>query len=431
MARRLLSRYAMRVLYLVPPASGGTALARYSFLIEDAHALAAAGVDVFVLSPVPLPPQPRGIHVRVWQERPTVRALAAVAGLTLRQWPPAPIANLHDPATWRGLRVEHAAIELIRAERIDLIHSHFGYPKGFGGVIAGRATGVPVLASFHGTDLLMDRSLNYGRSLDTFYRRMLPGLLRSADATLYYSDFMRREGVRLGADPDTASVIPWGIDVEAFRGTTDPAIARQRLGLPDRPMVLSVSGLIARKGLDTVLRALARLRDTHDFTYVVCGEGPERAALEHLSATLGIADRVRFIGRVARQTMPDYFAAADVFTHGAILEAAGLVLIEAMASSRPVVCTASGGPDEYVAHGTTGTVVPVRDDAAMAAAISAFLADPVASARAGRAGRARAVHAFSRERLTRDLLETYHATVRDRGRRPGQSHELRRPPRVA
>ena len=96
-------------------------------------------------------------------------------------------------------------------------------------------------------------------------------------------------------------------------------------------MILTVAGLIRRKGVHHLLEAAARLRPTHDFSVVICGEGVEHERLQQLSDTLGLGDRTYFRGRVDRQAISQYFAACDVFVLASTLEAAGNVLLEAMA----------------------------------------------------------------------------------------------------
>jgi glycosyltransferase involved in cell wall biosynthesis len=129
--------------------------------------------------------------------------------------------------------------------------------------------------------------------------------------------------------------------------------------------------------------------------------------LRQLSAEVGLADRTLFAGRVDRDQITKYFAASDVFAHGALHEAAGIVLIEAMASGCPVVCTDAGGPAEYVQNGTTGFVVPVRDAESMAAKIGWLLDHPSAREQFGRAARNLAMNRFGRERMIRELIEVY------------------------
>jgi glycosyltransferase involved in cell wall biosynthesis len=397
----------MRVLYLVPPGRWPEQIAAYSFIDEEIHALAGAGVEPYVLSPAVDSPRWSGT-VRLlplpgsgWRERSrTLRFLATnsshLPAMSLKEF----------GKCFHATRIELAAADLIEQHDIQLIHSHFGPILGFGGMLARLSTGRPLVASFRGMDLLVDRGIHYGLRRDAFYERSLFALLRNVDVSTYASDFMLREAVRLGVPPETAITIRKGVDLDRFHVVDDREALRRELGV-DTPMILTVAGLIPRKGVDTVLRALALLRSTHEFTLVVCGEGPERGVLEELSDRLDIADRVLFKGRIGRAEIPRYFSACDVFVLASRLEAAGNVLLEAMASGRPVVCTDSGGPPEYVLDGETGFVVPRDDPPAMADRFRTLLDHPALREGLGEKARFRAESEHPYTVLVSGFLSAY------------------------
>jgi glycosyltransferase involved in cell wall biosynthesis len=399
----------MRVLYLVPPAKRPERIGAYTFLDEEIHALSASGIEAYVLST--LTPQDAvcgNVRVISVDARTSLTEELDTAAFIAKHAAAIPRGNLFSPrALYRCARIERVAADFILSENIDVIHSHFAWPKGFGGLMARAATGRPLVACLQGTDILMDRSIGYGRRADQFFDRAVRLLLATADRTVYFSAFMRDQAVALGARPDAARVIRKGVDLDLFTVADDPVELRQQLGLGSRPMILTVAGLIRRKGIDDILEALARLRDELDFTLVVCGVGPERAALEALSSRLGLAGRVVFAGQVDRRTVSAYFAACDVFVLASLLEAVGNVLLEAMAAGRPVVSTDSGGPPEYVTHGKTGFVVPARDHVALAARLRLLLESPSLRSVQGQAGHRRAVSEFGFDRMVCDLIELY------------------------
>jgi glycosyltransferase involved in cell wall biosynthesis len=211
------------------------------------------------------------------------------------------------------------------------------------------------------------------------------------------------------------------VDLAHFRplpAAKDRTDLKRRLGLPDGPMILTVAGLVRRKGVHHLLEAAARLRETHEFSVVVCGDGGERERLQRLSETLGLGPRTHFRGRVDRQQIASYFSACDVFVLASTIEAAGNVLLEAMAAARPVVCTASGGPAEYVRDGETGYVVPVGDVAALAARIGTLVGDPALADRLGERGHrvAQGRHGF--ERMISDIVAIYRDVLAERAGTP-------------
>jgi glycosyltransferase involved in cell wall biosynthesis len=405
----------MKVLCLAPPKTRPERITAFTFVDEEIEALATSRVEVYVLSAGVARDEEHGrIHVRalppsgmdergrvlrfLWQNRGALPRREAVRQLKL---------------CFYYARIEHAAAELVRRERIDLIHSHFGFPGGFGGTLASRATGVPLVASFRGMDLLEDAEIVYGLRGDPLYDRNVRHLLRDADRTTYASEFMRGKGIELGAPAERSITILKGVHLDHFTHASDPAAARAELDLQG-PVILTVAGLIKRKGIDDILNGLAALRDTHRFTFAVIGEGPELENLKRHARELGLEDRTRFVGRVSRSEIPRYFAACDAFVLASLHEAAGNVLLEAMASGRPVVCTASGGPPEYVRNGETGFVVPPRDPAALAEKLRWLLDHAEARDLMGRSGRLLAEREMGYDRMIGKFLAVYRGVLSDR-----------------
>lgn len=398
----------MRVLYLVPQPKQPDRIAAYSFLDEEIQSLSAAGIDCYVLSTAaPVDGRLGGVHVISAEARTSLSRRWEAVGF-MRDGVGSASHARHPLMWYRSAWREHLAAQVVAEERIDIIHSHFAWPIGSGGVLAKAATGRPLVASLRGTDILIDRDIGYGRRRVPIFDRALRGLLQGADRTVYFSEFMRDKGVALGARPEYACTIRKGVDLSHFTVSADRAALMRELGLGPQPMILTVGGLIPRKGIHHLLQALSRLRDNNQaFTFVVCGDGPERRRLEDLSASLGLAEHTVFMGRVARETIPKYFAACDIFALASTVEAAGNVLFEAMASARPVVCTDAGGPQEYVADGETGFVVPVGNIDLLSARIGRLLADPALGDALGREGRRRTLEQFTYQRMVSDVIEVY------------------------
>jgi glycosyltransferase involved in cell wall biosynthesis len=398
----------MRVLYLVPPGEEPGQIARYSFLDEEIEGLVAAGVEAYVPSISLHEPASRdGVHMLPLRVGRKASDLLRAITFMARHAAAMPLASLLNTRRMLyAIRIERSIAALVREHHVDLIHSHFGGVMGFGGTLASRATGTPLVVSFRGMDLLMDRDLDYGLRRDRFYDRGLRTLLRQMEVATFASDFMRDAAIRLDATPEKTVVLPKGVDLSRFHMAEDREALRAGLGI-DTPMILTVAGLIPRKGIDIILQALALLRDSHDFTFVVCGEGPEEEELRGLAGELGLGDRTRFVGRVDRSRVMRFFAACDVFVLASRLEAAGNVLLEAMASGRPVICTDSGGPPEYVRHGETGLVVPVDDPAALADGVRILLEDGDLRERYGREGRSLMEREHPYDRLMAGYLDVY------------------------
>jgi glycosyltransferase involved in cell wall biosynthesis len=371
-------------------------------------ALAAAGVEMFLVAPASAtPPSGRdaepGVHVEALPTGKTVREIASTLWFLWEVRSAVPLwLWAHPLSLYRAAQTERLASELIRREQIDVVHSNFGWPGGFGGCLAAAATSTPLVTTLRGMDVLLDRSIGYGMRRSRFYDRALRALLRRADRTINISDFVRKNVIVLGAPAERALTIRKGVDCERFdsghygaRNTSSP------------PQILTVAGLIKRKGIDHILESLAQLAASHEFAFVAVGEGSERARLEQLSDRLGLRGRTLFAGVIPRAEIAQAFAACDIFVLASVWEAAGNVLLEAMAAGRPVVCTSSGGPPEYVVDGVTGFVVPVGDRQALASKLALLLSDPELRRELGERGRTRACDEFSYERMVAALRAVY------------------------
>jgi glycosyltransferase involved in cell wall biosynthesis len=230
-----------------------------------------------------------------------------------------------------------------------------------------------------------------------------------AGAVFACSEVSARAQARLRPRRPTSAIHP-GADLSRFDpdALPPPAQARNLLGLPPgRPVIGTVGRLQRWKGMHVVLEAFpAVLRRHPDALCVLVGgehglEPDVPGLLRRRIEALRIADRVVLAG--ARDDIPLWMQAMDVFVHAADREPFGLVVVEAMALGKPVVAGASGGPPEIITPGENGELVPYRDAAGLAAAVHRLLADPARAARLGRAAASRALD-FSAESFATRLL---------------------------
>jgi hypothetical protein len=189
-----------------------------------------------------------------------------------------------------------------------------------------------------------------------------------------------------------------------------PPVARSDLTTPaDATVLLTLSRLHEKKGLDVLLAALADLPGCIAW---IAGDGPLAADLKALAAKLGVADRVRFLGwRTDRGAL---LAAADICVLPSRWEPFGTVMLEAWAAGTPLVAAASQGPSALIADGVNGLLVPVDDAPALTAAIRRLLHDPALEARLIDQGRADYQKEFTREAVTRRMIALYTAIIAER-----------------
>jgi phosphatidylinositol alpha-1,6-mannosyltransferase len=254
-----------------------------------------------------------------------------------------------------------------------------------------RRAGLRYAAIVHGAELLVPAAV-------PGVRAKLVRALSEADLLLPVSlftaarvrDLLTSAGVRV---PEMA-VLRARVDLERFHPGAARQEARERLHVaPGTPVILCFGRMVARKGIDRLIRALPAIAEhVPDVALVLAGSGPEEKALRRAAAR--VPQRVVFAGRVPEEEAPGVYAAADVFAlpvadrwFGLDTEGLGVVLLEAAACEVPCVTGRSGGTSEAVVDGVTGFVVDARDQDRLTAAIVKLLEDRVPARRMGRAGR--------------------------------------------
>lgn len=218
--------------------------------------------------------------------------------------------------------------------------------------------------------------------------------LRGADRIFFTT---RRVGERfLGSltTEEQLTVVRCGINPEAYRETGSDSSRAETI--EDSPSVLCLGRLVSRKGFDTVIQAMPRVRRAvPGARLVVCGDGPDRDRLEGLAESHGLNSAVMFPGYVPEQEKREYLHACDVFAmpsreeEGGNIEGFGIVYLEAAACGKPSIAAETGGVPEAVLHEETGLLVPPDDPDALADAIVKLLKDDELRQRLGRAARRR------------------------------------------
>lgn len=252
-------------------------------------------------------------------------------------------------------------------------------------------------------------------------RQALARVVGGAKLVVAAGGYPADEGERAVGRGLPVALVPPGVDTDRF-APLDAATrhrTRQRFGVdPDATLVVSVSRLVPRKGMDVLIRAAARLRPDHpDLRVVIGGTGRDRRRLERLVERTGAP--VRLVGRVDDDDLPLLYGSADVFTMacrnrwlGLEQEGFGIVFMEAAACGVPQVAGDSGGAAEAVEHGETGLVV--QDPGSVpevVAAIRTLIDDPDLRHRMGVAGRERAVEEFAYDVLAARLQDALDAVV--------------------
>ncbi len=272
--------------------------------------------------------------------------------------------------------------------------------------LLGPGLGLPYAVVLHGAEVTVP-----GRLPAT--KQLLGRVLRRSELLISAGGYPLAEGNRAAGRQLPSVLVPPGVDTERFRPLTSEERrgARARLGLPvDGPLVVSVSRLVPRKGMDILIRAAALLATSRpDLCVAISGGGRDHRRLEGLVRSTDAP--VRLLGRLPNDDLPALYGCGDVFAMlcrnrwaGLEQEGFGIVFLEAAAAGVPQVAGDSGGAAEAVVDGETGYVVAdPSDPAAVADRIARLLDDPAGSARMGAAGRERAVADFSYDVLAARL----------------------------
>jgi len=297
----------------------------------------------------------------------------------------------------------------------DVVHAHF-WMSAVAALRGARGLGVPVVHTFHALGVVKRR--HQGRRDTSPAHRIateqsVAQLVDRVIATCADEVF---ELVRQGADRRRISVVPCGVDTEVF-SPLGPAEPRT----PGRFRLVAACRLVERKGIGDLVAALAAVPEAE--LHVAGGPDaaeldgdPEARRLRGLAAQAGVGDRLVLRGRVGREAMPALLRSADTVVCAPWYEPFGIVPLEAMACSVPVVATAVGGQIDTVLDGVCGAHVPPRDPAALAAVLGDLLQHPERGARLGAAGRRRACERFAHERVAAATSEVYREVVRRRAR---------------
>jgi len=273
-----------------------------------------------------------------------------------------------QPAEYSSLFFHEMNKEILRLhseEHFDIVHS-----AGFAGLTFHPPPGLPFVATLHGT--LFSETPLHRETFRTFslwekvsrvwrYRRrimILPlyrGFLKRLDRIFVDSRFSYEETLRDCAGiKDKLRIAPLGIRTGTPPSLDSPG-ARERLGLPKQGGILfTLSRLEEMKGLELVLEALSRV-PSKNFLYLIGGEGRQRAQLEQKRDLLGLS-HVKFLGKIPREQLSDYFTSADLFVYPEISQPAfGLVSVESMFHGTPVLASDAGAIPEVVTPGVGWT----------------------------------------------------------------------------
>lgn len=299
------------------------------------------------------------------------------------------LAPLFNPlALWRLTR-------LLRQKRVTILQTH-GARANFYGRIAGRLASVPVIISTVHNSLKDYEVRSLRRWLYAFLLRLTLPLVHRI---VCVSEANRRDLIEeCPAASAKAYTVYNGVDPSAFPSQLDRQTVRQKFGITQGPVLVTIARLTEQKGHRYLIQALPRLLQTWpQLCCMFVGEGELRDALHHMAIDLGVEQACRFMG--VREDIADILAAVDVVVLPSLSEGFPFVLLEALAMGCPVVASRVNGIPELIENQKTGLLVSPRDPHALMVAIREVLSNPTAASKMGAEGRA-----VVRERFTVDCM---------------------------
>jgi glycosyltransferase involved in cell wall biosynthesis len=293
---------------------------------------------------------------------------------------------------------------------VDHVHVHFANRAAHTAVFLKEISGIPFSVTAHGQDFMKDLGS------DDLLREICSAAEFVAAETDYSRDLLRQRC------PNSAAKIHRvynGIDLERFpvshNEAARPRHREQAVVVPyHRPRIVSVGRLVAFKGFDDLIDACAELaRRQIDFVCDIIGDGPLRETLQAKIEQMDLSSRVILLGSLSQGVVLEKLQAADIFALASTTDAQGAtdifptVILEAMASARPVVSTRLAGIPELVVDGETGMLVSPGDSTALAQALEQLVRDPAVRLRFGDTGRQRIEQHFRIQKTVAPLLEMF------------------------
>jgi glycosyltransferase involved in cell wall biosynthesis len=238
----------------------------------------------------------------------------------------------------------------------DLIDAHYFYPDGVAAAMLGRYFNKPVVITARGSDITLFPGYRLPRRMILWAAHQAAGIITVCNA-------LRDEMISLGVDPARVVSLRNGVDLQLFRPTERA---------PDQPFTLvTVGHLVPVKAQELIVGALPLLPGVR---LVVAGDGPNRGMLEELARTLGVSDRVTFLGAVPQAQLRAHYGAADAMVLASSREGWANVLLESMACGTPVVASRVWGTPEVVAAPEAGVLMDERSPQGVADAVNALRA---------------------------------------------------------
>lgn len=371
------------------------------FIAESNRQLKQFGVTPSVIAVIP-----------IYYPRRKPSPLAPAAWVRYPQIPGT--LGLSSAGRWLYARLLTRVAHLHKRNSIDVIHAHAALPCGHAAAMLARTLNIPFVVTLHGLDVF--NTCFRGGTPAAWRRKVSIDVYRRARTVICISDKVQRL-LREGAPSETRSTVVYnGTDPSFFSPAPTAGLLSSDLqpsvALHQGKEILIVGNLLVGKGHELVLRAMSNLESS--FPQLRCriiGDGPDRARFEALANSLGIAQRVHFLGRKSRAEVAEAMRCCSIFALPSRSEGLGCVYLEAMACGKPVIGCRGQGIQEIIEHGANGWLIPVDGLRELVEALRTLLESPELYARMGAAARQTIVNRLTLTHQAEQLAKIYRQAI--------------------
>ena len=279
------------------------------------------------------------------------------------------VPSLHARGMYASLRSH--VLRMRAAFPFDVILAAWAYPDAVAAAHLAREVGCPLVSMALGSDL---NEIARQPSL----RSQIVEAMGEAERVITVSGALKSVAVSLGVPPEKVKVQHNGVDGERFHIRTPDEVKalRSKFGLPvDRPVIGYVGNFKPEKGVEVLVEAMGELkrRWRTDVLLALVGSGPLEEGMRARTAALGLEDQIRFCGRRPHDEVPEWIAMSDAVCLPSFREGCPNVVLEALASGKPVVASEVGGVPELITPQANGVLVPAGEAGALATGLEAAL----------------------------------------------------------
>ena len=371
------------------------------FVHQQVKELQRQGYEVKVISPLPWTPFPMEYFSKKWKDYSEVPDKRAWEGIEVYyprylEFPRNLFFGSSGKRMYFGIR--KLVDELYQDFEFDIIHAHVALPDGFAAMMLNRRYNKPLVVTVHGQDLQVTLFRNAS------CKKALAKVFEQADKVVTVSTKLKEIAKANIGFTEKFAVISNGISPERI------ALAKTALAssYTSHKIILSVSNLIASKGLDLNIKAISQLTEKYpDLKYLVIGAGPEMSALKQLTHDLSLDAQIEFLGELPHAKVMEYMAIADIFSLPSWQEGFGVVYLEAMAHGKAVIGCCGEGITDVIENNKTGLLVKPRKVKSLIGAIAFLLENLERAHEIGERAKKLVLENYTWEKNVQKYIEIY------------------------